>query len=1851
MRSLRLATANSTLAAACLLAVAGFQPLHATPRTPSPDVSGQFESGRTIVVKMAVVEHDVTYNRLGAHLPSSQVYVLERDLVPSDHKFDEYGNDSHDPSARIDPEDFKPGGVRLRSYKRPRPIVLRANVGDTLQIHFRNLLPKTQKNKTCSVLEATPVGPGKANPDTRICAGVQVMGLEWGEAEDAQPSGVNPENGIRVLPGDTHVYEYVAVKEGVFMMYSPNGQSIPNSQLDRGLFGSITVQPREAEYYRSQVTATDLRFATYRVKDDFMKDVMEYVAKKVGPSPCERFYTSKKTGLPEGTGLRPNWVDVGGDRVCQLEAPKTVWQFRVPASIPGRTDKISEVVLTPSGYLNTLSGHPVIYYGAVYPEKHPRHGSPVLNMLVPTDKKGEFETAHTDLSAIITGPGAGRFPYYLDSPSFRENPASPDRRQPYREFSVHYHIAPSLTQAFSAFELDQPLGNTLAAGKDGFAVNYGTAGIAPAIYANRIGVGPQGINEDGADLMFEEFFLSSWAVGDPAMITNVLANNESSIRATKALYPDDPSNVFHSYMRDHVRFRVVNAGSVAPHVHHQHAHQWLRTPNSDDSHYLDSQMINPGSAYTMEMVYNGSGNRNQTVGDSIFHCHIYPHFAQGMWGLWRVHDVFEAGTELDPSSMIPVDGARALPDGEIVAGTPIPALVPLPSLGMAPLPAKVRLVDNGRRAEVVAEGNPGFPFFVPGIAGHRAPHPPMDFAWKETAKGEPELYTETVVVNNPFRKPGDRKYLDGGLPRHIVTDGKVVKEFHSRWDFTKEFASYDEDGNFLDGSLTAYELPEEGTAAEKAAMKAHATRAHATFQPDGLPGNFILNGLPPVPGAPYAAPDVDDAGNSNFNARRYKAAVVQTDVVFNKEGWHYPQQRFITLLDDVKPTFSGEKPPEPFFFRANTGETIEFWHTNFVPEYFELDDFQVRTPTDILGQHIHLVKFDVTASDGAANGFNYEDGTFSPDAVRHRIKAINADGGLFHYTGKYDGKGKQSKLTISHYRDDYPRVAEAPKGQNWDGAQTTIQRFDTDPLLNDKGDDRTLRTVFTHDHFGPSTHQQVGLYGALLVEPEGSTWKLPTTGCPMPANPGDSTKDSTKCDSPRTDGGPTSWQALIETRDSEESYREFAIAFGDLQLSYQKDSISRPKRVETVWFYAQDHGANLNDGNIPDDLRHDFAVQGAKLSKNATIQTTSQNHWRITSDGGQERFSLTLQNDGRLAVTTETIHKGWSDSDHAIWAPTKPTKNSDTVGEAPYPQILSGPGGKGNIGGWVVNYRNEPLDERVQGSGNSNATDPSFAYSSIERGIDRLDIQPELDSPISKDSDFKYPGKELTPGMEPFDPFTPMMRAYANDKVQIHTVVGAQDSVHSFQVQGQRWHSEPSYADSGYRDVQGMLISEHFEMLFQLPPADTNDTVPYVDYLYAPQSSSQGQFKGGWGLMRAYKDTVKGLEALTNNKPGHNTSVGFYKLPAKFNSSADRTIANGFRSFDVSLEVPPLDTGVDSPQYQLAYTVSEKRAGKDWSKRMMATQVLVLRARAGEWIQINLTNNVKESDRSKFPGLSCDGDDSELCAATYSSKEAAEKPFNASVTGGLHAMALSYDTLTSSGLNIGANGVGPGGVQTTSQTVPPIADDGEPSSKTYLWYAGEIVRKSKTERQLVPIEFGALNLIPSGALLQRSYNLYGALIIEPAGSTWSKDEAHSLTAKIMDETGENLLFTEIVVIGNNAENATVSAGDPVRFRVVNPNSSAAGQAGDGTNLIVVEGHGWPEKPWVDGSTRIGDNPLTQFMGTQQVTPLESYNLVLPHAGGVEKVPGTYGFYYYPKGPKSSGGYKPLGTLTVKPVEK
>src|SRR5262249_31342333 len=140
---------------------------------------------------------------------------------------------------------------------------------------------------------------------------------------------------------------------------------------------------------------------------------------------------------------------------------------------------------------------------------------------------------HSDLTAIITGPGADRFPYNDTSPSFNENSAEPDRRQPYREFTIHYHNPQNPVQPFQEFTYPN-LTDAYNSVQDMFAINYGIAGIGAEILASRLGVGPEG-NADAVELKFEEFFLSSWAVGDPAMVVDIPANSPNqTINQTQA---------------------------------------------------------------------------------------------------------------------------------------------------------------------------------------------------------------------------------------------------------------------------------------------------------------------------------------------------------------------------------------------------------------------------------------------------------------------------------------------------------------------------------------------------------------------------------------------------------------------------------------------------------------------------------------------------------------------------------------------------------------------------------------------------------------------------------------------------------------------------------------------------------------------------------------------------------------------------------------------------------------------------------------------------------------------------------------------------------------------------------------------------------------------------------------------------------------------------------------------------------------------------------------------------------------------------------------------------------------------
>jgi hypothetical protein len=1684
----------------------------------------------TKVANVVALDQPFMWNRLGAAEPQGMIFALKRDVVSST------GGST-----------LTPGNVKLRDGKRPRPLTLRINVGDCIQINFTNLL--------------NPIPEDEEQPATRT-ASVHVVGLQLVNSMISDGSNVGsiaPIGGL-ASPGQSKTYTYYAEREGTYLIHS--GAALVSGDGDggtisTGLFGAVNVQPTQAEYYRSQVTEVELALAT------------------------------KKTS--------------GG----------------APITTPG--------------------GQPVVDYNAVYPGTT----TPILRMT-----QGN-EIIYSDLTAIITGPGAGRFP----AGTYPAIKVSPDRLQPFREFTIIFHDEIAAVQAFPQFE-DPVLMHTLHSARDAFAINYGTGGIGAEILANRIGVGPMA---NCVDCKYEEFFLSAWTVGDPAMVVDKPANAPCTpddirngnpctpspgFKATKAFFPEDPSNVYHSYMNDHVKFRNLHAGSDDHHIFHLHAHQWLKTPDSDNSTYMDSQAIGQGTGFTYEIAHNGSGNRNKTVGDSIFHCHFYPHFAQGMWAMWRVHDVFESGTKLDADGR-PAVGSRALPDAEIKAGTPIPGLVPLPTIAMAPMPQAVATIVNGQ-VNIAGNGNPGWPFFVAALAGQRPPKPPLD----------------TVD--------------DGGLPRHIVLNGTAVS-VENRLDFSKEMITANAQG-----------IPETGTPVEIAAMAFHAIRNHASFKPDGTAATFTTNGRPAIKGAPFADPCIDDNGNPIGNQRYYKAAGFQLDLKLNKSGWHFPQSRILALWEDVNPTLNGTRVAEPFFFRANTNDCITFYHTNLLPMVYEVDDFQVRTPTDIIGQHIHLVKFDVTASDGAGNGFNYEDGTFAPDEVVERIEAINANGGLIPFGG---GARVHLEPEAHPFFGAGPDLNGDGVG-DWLGAQTTVQRWFADNVLNNSNQDRTLRTVFSHDHFGPSTHQQAGLYAGLVLEPQGSQWRHPETGVFF----------GTRV----TDGGPTSWRADIITTVASQSYREYLLEFADFQLAYYRGGGGNAANPVPDPPNAVNPPGRERIG-LPFIFRRPQQCPGG-VAPPCPEAVSADDPGTFSVNYRNEPVALRVRN-----PQTNTQSPGLAgDLSHALRSTVQRLDPDFDNTLNPYTQ-------------WDV----KPLTPGVL---------PGDPATPMLRAYQRDNVQVRvLVGAHEEEHNFSFHGTKWL--LEPSDPNS----GYRNSQmmgISEHWEFVMPRFISPLNRPFADFLYTPNTSAEGfwngtwgllrvYRDPQPDLLTLPNNDVRQLPPLDKSNTVTSIsiDTTAASDPTSTRGTAGGSATSDTDADPATGDTATstdgatagdtTTDDSTSDASRGISprtlpRPPTRLNfiGRGACPLSAPLRIFDVTARLardalpggtllynPRIKTVTDpdsgashtGPLHDPTAIIYFRTTDLDTQGKLIngrPIEPLILRANAGDCIAVLLRNALPQDvpDLDGFSGMPNIIDKFNINQVKPSSHV------------GLHSQLLYYNVTRSDGNNVGYNDV---------QTAPPGG------FQVYLWYAGDVKIQTVSGVDKVtftPVEFGSTNLIPADRVKHTNKGAVGGLIIEPQGSNWVEDTNQRAAANIRQGTtplfrefvtifqsdlhiryGDGSAIRELVVNEDAQENGqkainyraepiwyrmghapettmettrtfdftnmlsntivaglpvdpnypavmmpplsgdpftpifTATRGTAVRFRVLNPGGHTQ------SHVFEVHGHIWEEEPYINNSTQLGTNTKSQWKGSLYGHgPTNHFDALLKNgAGGKFRVTGDY----------------------------
>lgn len=1707
------------------------------------------------VADVVAIDHPMVFNRLGAQNVNWTMYALRHDVIDlSSKKPLNYGSEGQTRFQHAKSNN-ESRNIALRSDLRPRPLVLRVPAGQYLKVNFTNLLhakslsapspspdwpPKNQANPFDSF--PNPL-PGVDNPDHPMehavkdklgtadkkkifrlddqvasrYAGFHPQGLEAYSTVEDTSSNVGKNNISLAAPGQTQEYCFYAAHEGAYLVASDGAAfggegTAGNSGV--GLFGAVIVEPEGARFYRGQVTEEELRLATTGTTATKNQPVINYE-------------THFNCADPR----------ISGSGWCQQEQ---------------------------------------------------KDGLPVLNMV-----RGK-RIIHGDINAIIVGPGKdnpndGHFPkstYPLEKEG-KQNPALPNRLEPFREFVSIFHDENAATQAFPYFFEHPELRHTLHGVRDGFMINYGSGGVGAEIIANRLHAGPM---QDCIDCAYEEFFLSSFAVGDAAMLVDKPANlviahcqpeflanpaseefkknciQPADLQASNVFYPHDPANVHHSYIGDFVKFRNMHSGKEQ-HIFHLHNHQWLYNPNDDNSNYIDAQGIGPGSGYTYEIAYGGSGNRNKTVGDAIFHCHYYPHFAQGMWYLWRNHDVFEAGTPLAVSQNAshyhqkpydlqfgkPADNVRALPDGEIEKGTPIPAVVPLPGKGMALMPAEVVVkprtglldgLNHGSTAEVKPndkQPNPGYPFFIAGVAN---------------LSGEP---VKTSVGSRPTTPPLDMSEIpgvvsghNGGLPRHTLAGYSAGSE--DEWELSRFSAA-----KHIESAMPVY-FPEEGTALEKIAMDFHSVREHDSFKLDmlgNISGNdkFITNGNQPIPGAPYSDPCIDDNGDllrTNQDAkffggnpgsmisaitpatpngiefganspRVYKGANLQLDVVFNKVGYHYPQQRILTLWEDVPALLSKtkRKPPEPLVLRMNTFDCAMYAHTNLVPKEFFMDDYQIKTPTDVIGQHIHLPKWDLPSADGSANGWNYEDGTFAPGEVLARISAINkwnaehpaqavspilGSNPLKPKAHPYFGveilsvdpslqwteqvcldkwnevNGDVTEFQNKHY-DDTSHC-------NWFGARTTLQRWFSDPLVNVAGIHRGLGITFTHDHLGPSTHQQLGLYATMLTEPPGSEWKHNENGQMLYT---------------RLDGGPTSWQAVITnkggtplylddegklpTEKDDDSHREFFLQFGDFQHAYLKDK------------YV---GVDVNGNEINIDA--------------------NGNHKIDEGEPDSETFRASINPSVRKPsnpqfpdiIAYEPKCPGGSKGD-----PEHPTRLYGAVYDItpkpapprPCPEAISAD----DIGMMVVNYRNEPIGlrvydpERLAGDGkkgnqaNGFKGDMAFAMQTrTDRAI--ADLNTQLGST-------PYPA--LTNGVLAGDPFTPIMRAYSGDAVKVKIQGGSHEHEHNATVNGIRWTQGGSgfgeAPHSGWRNAQNAGLSEQFTFTSSITDYHHDISEPELsdydryykkeyltltDRLYAVDTSQDGLWNGVWGVLRTsnilqpgtltplpsnQKPTVIALDEPNSNanQCPKNAKKRSYEVTAVLaNQALDNTLGvtisaaperASLNSSGGTLVYNPRPTKISINNYDedskdirlqhigdgplndptaILFIRTRDLNADNKLKPGRPLEPIVLRASAGECIELKL-NNALPKDANLMADLDGFTSLSGIAIREKGNPGSKMTSFNNNLIRpsnhiGLHPQLVHYNVHTSEGNNVGINQV---------STVKP----GE--FKVYHWYAGTLNAK------------------------------------------------------------------------------------------------------------------------------------------------------------------------------------------------
>ncbi|MFP5335167.1 MAG: SdrD B-like domain-containing protein, partial [Actinomycetes bacterium] len=1256
----------------------------------------------------------------------------------------------------------------------------------------------------------------------------------------------------------------------------------------------------------------------------------------------------------------------------------------------------------------------------------------------------------------------------------------------------------------------------------GFGFNYGSE---PGPSREAGGLCP--------DCVGEETSLSSWTYGDPALVK--LASGLGPWPPTPGSTAVEDcglptscwvSNVTHAYRWDATKIRYGLAGVKETHVFHMHAHQWLMEPNDTgasggrprpgampESTTVDSQTFGPGDMFTADLLF-GAGSNPGTVGDSIFHCHLYPHFAEGFWALFRVHDVLE-------------DGSGTTPDGIGVR-----RLAPLPGGWQPPAPTA---------------DNPGYPRFIPGQVGWRAPQPyggvsnpgapgtPADRIVAGRALDQSVLDATQRIHNTSTRVDEVQQVTTTSAPRDevqtvdVAADGGTFTLQSGATGTPTSPIAYDAGAQALQDALAVVgvttvvtksgtgnswsvtfpggtdvpQLVADGALLTDSVtgLAGSVTVATATEGADG--GTFTLRpGATGTPTAPVRYDATAQALQDALTAVGVQASVTKA-ATGNSWSLTFPGGVDVPeLVADGTSLTSGAATVTTETQGADGGTfRLSFGGETTGALPFDATAGAVETALEALGTieavtvtgsgtstDPWVVRLDVwnpvdslvvTATDALTSGATtiQSDPLLTGDAAAARIAhQLMVERHVLRraYDAGYDPRNPSASPTEP--RPGAPMSDPCPSGAREVTYDVTVLQRDV--VYNEAGWHDTQGRLLVLDK-----DVEAVLSGAKAPEPlfirvaagDCVNFNL-TNGLPnwfgndafvrlTQTNMVGEHIHLVKFDVLGSDGSSNGWN--YQQAAFSQLQREFndAVVAGTrpcsraagcrlpLPADYSPSwtGLQSGQTIHERWyadyelrtvfthdhhFPAVDQNRGLYGGLIVEPAGTDFRHPrtGEVLSPSASLCAAGASCVGAAAGAMMDVIGPLADDDFR--------EFGLSFQDFVSL--TRPGGNprlaSDVFNppEAPEAYPDEDPGVMG------INYRNAPF--LLRDTKNGAWVDPAYRFSSTVFG----------------------------------DPRTPLLQAYAKDKVRIRLIGGSQEEQHVFALHGMRWRDEPDDPQSPLVNQRALGVSDALN--FEIPEMDCGvDEDCRGDYLYS-STSVDATYLGMWGIMRVFGRGTQDLLPLPDNIPQAvrgtvNLNPTGEPPPMANKPGTPCDPSAPVRAFHVVATDGKItyNKAGDNDPYGLMYGLVEPgETAAQAAERVRSNPVpLVLRGNEGDCLEVRLTNAIDPNGRFAT-------EHAPLGAADGDAKLPLEPPTGtrAGLRVSLHPQLVKYDVRGSDGATVGFN---------RDQTVAPG------QSILYRWWADDVA----------PGELGATNLVDFGDLRgHRHHGLFAGLTIEPKNATY-----------------------------------------------------------------------------------------------------------------------------------------------------